>query len=837
MNTYNDLFYFLKHLNNLEIDDTAPWSIMGTDSARIFKDKSTDSFVEIIFDNIDKLNSFIDYTYYEIYSKIYRIHDLAKNNGFYLDESEYIKVIFKGGNVMSYYYDKIITDRILTNDGVSNFPLSELINYYTAHQINIPDNCRNHAHQGETADKTIRRFFNDNKKKFKLSDVDFTMYLNISNPIRYSIFAQLYGQILIHSLTNIKDFFNTYYESIRNDNNISQEIQDIIYNRQSFIPNDTENDFIIKQLCKRINIIKKENNKIFINPNEVHNLDIRINFLKFQNIIFNNYIIEASDINNYDNILPGMLYFDQIRNIRIIVYINEYFELFKIYMTNYKNTLNIVDPDNVIIDNFLIDVETNLIMSRQVLLLHIDNKKKRVLESNIYTLDKINLLMNNISEKYGPNDLDHEQLYRDKYISGFDKKNIHDKIKLMKDPPSILTFHNYVTNQNSNPDNEINISSRNNTLIYAVNNLDITDIRNINTGDINYHYITYNNSICSDNYTKSSSFDLYRIKINIIVDKPIFAEKDVLIDKFNIPSEFIDVSIPNYTDSSRKMYYNEIQEKHNIMNILSSSSLGTTYYWDSYSIEQLIVDLMFILFLQKSCIPWYDHKYDKRITRVLILYCLNKIIDPTLVTNNWLCALTDFLIFSCEMYTYSNFPLPIIQGPIVQVPVYPDINKFILGRDYLQRYSIAEGTCISKYVLNNSIKKIKEIDYSDIILINDNYNDFGLILKFIIFYGYIMKHPNFFDIFNDIRKNGGIKKYTDINQTILLPDGLRIPVFNNNNNKFRILLETIINILSVIIFTMNELIPICRTGNLQTCQPIIIGGLKNKKYKIIKMKK
>ena len=43
--------FFFKHLNNYEMDETNPYSIIGTDNSRIFKDKSTDSFVKIIFDS------------------------------------------------------------------------------------------------------------------------------------------------------------------------------------------------------------------------------------------------------------------------------------------------------------------------------------------------------------------------------------------------------------------------------------------------------------------------------------------------------------------------------------------------------------------------------------------------------------------------------------------------------------------------------------------------------------------------------------------------------------------------------------------------------------------
>ena len=814
-------FFFFKQLNNLEQNEITPWTMSGTETSRIFSDISTNSFINIIFNEKDILYNFIDYTYYEIYQDISEVHQLLKNNGYYLSESEYIKVIFKGGNVMSFLYEDIIKNKILNNNNIKNFNLSELLNYYKERNIEIPDDCKNFVHMD--SDKNIETFLNDTSSKFKISDVDFTVYLNIKEPIRYSIFAQLYGKILMKSLNNIKNFFNNYYNNVRNeDNNEIIEIQhDTLL---PFEPNDMDEDDIFEILKNYINIIKKENN-IFNNKIYTpYNLTIQNNFIHFNKTFLNNFLIAAHDFENYKDNNNNSKYYEKIRNIRLIVLIKEYFELLIIYLTMYNNSKHhqLDDYDTEIIDDIISEIDNYLIITTKILLFHIKNKKRIVLDSNMYTLDKINDLLGNIKHKYNnspelPHHSDSQELYKTKYSSSFNKKNIHTKVDLHRqNPNSDLLFTNYVKKQESDKNNEIDIVSKNNYIISCKNDVNVYNIEEINDGHNNYHYITYNNCIFTNNAYKTTSFDIYRIKFNIVGNN-IFYKDGKPNKNYNLPSEFIDVSISNYLDSTRKIYYNEVQKEG--CGLLKIINKNKTYYWDSYTIEQLINDLWFVLFSQKLGIPWYDTKYDKRITRTLILYCLLKITKNDKKNINWLCGLTDFLTLSCDMYSYT-----------ISNNNYPSINKFILGTDYLKKYTMEEGNFLSNYVIKNLTHDIKEIDLSNLIIVSDEYHEYDILLKFIIFYGNIMKNESFFTIFNNIRENSGITKYS-FGQTINI-HGTEINVLENNNNKFKNLLKTIINILPIIIYLMNETIDNCKVTDFKNCNKKI--NESDKKYKIVK---
>lgn len=204
-----DNYFFTSHINNLVSDETKPYSIFGYDNARVFKDMSTDSFIENLFDDKNKLLKFIDYTFYSIYSKIPNIHKLMYLNGYFMDIDEYITIIFKGGNTMSFFFDIILDAVGNKNKNVFDFKLNKIYEYLKNHNVDLRVLDKELFYLN--SENNVKDFFNEHKKKFKISDVDYTMYINVNNPIKYSVITQLYNKILINSLVDIRNFFDSYY--------------------------------------------------------------------------------------------------------------------------------------------------------------------------------------------------------------------------------------------------------------------------------------------------------------------------------------------------------------------------------------------------------------------------------------------------------------------------------------------------------------------------------------------------------------------------------------------------------------------------------------------------
>ena len=98
--------------------------------------------------------------------------------------------------------------------------------------------------------------------------------------------------------------------------------------------------------------------------------------------------------------------------------------------------------------------------------------------------------------------------------------------------------------------------------------------------------------------------------------------EDINKTTYEIPSEFIDVSIGNFNDSSRIHFIDNYKEnepyiyKHKYVNPADPNhKINIEIY--SYSINDLSDDLENILFYQNSIYPWIDNKYNKRLQRLL----------------------------------------------------------------------------------------------------------------------------------------------------------------------------------------------------------------------------
>ena len=106
---------------------------------RAYKDESTSCFVSVFMEDEDILNYFIYYNFQTLhYFIMSNINELLKTNKEVLKSDEDIFIIFKGGNIMHFYFNKIIKiikDNLLTqspeyiekiNDLDNNFKVSDV---------------------------------------------------------------------------------------------------------------------------------------------------------------------------------------------------------------------------------------------------------------------------------------------------------------------------------------------------------------------------------------------------------------------------------------------------------------------------------------------------------------------------------------------------------------------------------------------------------------------------------------------------------------------------------------------------------------------------------------
>ena len=92
--------------------------------SRKYKDETTTQFNETFFKNanrnIDNLNNFTFYAFQKInFDIISNINDRLIIRNEYIKHNEDIILIFKGGNIISYYINKILN--IISNDNLSSF--------------------------------------------------------------------------------------------------------------------------------------------------------------------------------------------------------------------------------------------------------------------------------------------------------------------------------------------------------------------------------------------------------------------------------------------------------------------------------------------------------------------------------------------------------------------------------------------------------------------------------------------------------------------------------------------------------------------------------------------
>lgn len=378
------------------------------------------------------------------------------------------------------------------------------------------------------------------KQQFSISDIDYSVIILTDNYIRYKIIYKYVAQIIVTSLDEIAQYFDDLLAS--RVNLIQNDGQDENYDDDSFENYNHFRTFLQILSNKPDEICQKYKNEVIINMTNMINLPLNYCLLTY-NIIYN--IFELFEY-IYDN---------QFNNYKIV------------YYTKLQNILNY--------------------------------KKNKIIQSNFYTLQKINDYKTRLA-----NDLP-ELLNKVLYQANYSGTTITVKTVELIRPP--------VTD-------DISLKTRNNLNIRYTNNpLEITQMTNLLPQ--RHHYITTNNLINRIRLNRSlnTHFDLFRIKFNTVLSNcvSVTSNDNTNTNTVSIPSEFIDVSIPIYGCDSLKDSH--IEDHIAICNF-QIDNLRLQIY--SYTLEEVISDLLYVLFEQNFCCPWIDKKYIKRINRVVVLLWL-----------------------------------------------------------------------------------------------------------------------------------------------------------------------------------------------------------------------
>lgn len=632
--------------------------------ARVFSDTSTGAYTSVFLK--DNLIKFADYLYNKLYVDIHsNINDnLIKKSLPVINDDENIILIFKGGNVMHFYFNDIIYPIIKEKTGATL--------KYTDLKGNI-----------ESLD--FVEYLNDiSVKNFSISDVDFSICIKTDNIKRYDQIYIILLEILNNSFDDISKMFDKYYNyALENE---TLELEESIINTplDNNLSDIIESGRLLAEIFKKLKYI--EDNK-FVNREtltQCPNLK-ELKYIKLDEVYNTRsaYILElkSANVDNVINIISAI----KLESCSII----------KLSKILWQCQQIIYLSDHIIISN--VSIIKKLVPKIKDIMIKIRNYKfNELIKGNFYTKDKINMYVEKLKEKF--NELNKNNCH-------FSKSRSEVKILKMK--------------EGSVGNEDININKKNNFKViasddpFSTNNIEIESSKRI-------HYVSFNRSIHTMFSKYDLNFDLMRIKFNTNISNNFNVKKysNTVTEttEHNVPSEFLDVSIPNYSDYYRKHYVDDIKyiKLHEI---------------PSYNIAQVYEDLLFVLYKQSYIVPWTDKKYEKRIGRSLIF---GMMID------------TQFINF-----TILNKLIELIYNHINNNKEFP--YQYICDMDIIFINKVDKNNkCLHvKYIIDNLV-----YGNYDNILINEKYENIRDYLVNIIYFGSFNNKKNsiYLKFINNSRK-------------------------------------------------------------------------------------
>ena len=565
-----------KRIDNRDIDERL---LSNSKPKRSIVDISTDSFIKVIFKKDQNYYLFLNYVNTLDHYLNYHVNkDLIKCGQKPLNGDESIGVYFKGGNVMNYHFNNLVT----------NSELRELFSAF-----------------------------------FKKSDFDFSVSIHVDDVNRYNNLKTIVYPLIIKFLKKTTDKFNEYLNQIINNTldktSVANRNTILLQNIKNYNRVDKNIDVLFIGIMKKIKeFISNSKVELILDLVKLHQIDKIISVQKNDNdLIINNSIIFRPKIE--------YLYLDYSDE-KLLQYLN-------MQLNNYTGLKKSIIEFNRKYKNESKYIDMIL---RPYIEYLIDNRY-----ANYHTYDN---LLDNIIE-YNFNLFVINDFYS--------KENLSEMIKLITEELSKLTDIYYEVDMNNPPtktdildpvayinykvNNALNVDSigiigRDDFIVTNnLNGVDATPLVTIypdENSDKNVHYISGNYTIAMATANNNTvDFDLIRVKFNLAAMN-VVSENGIINEKFNIPSEFIDVGINNIQTSS----YNEDKECFK-MPIELTNTIVPNIPVKTHQYSYFIGDLSRVLFIDGSFLPWTKAKYQKRIKRTLVLIHVYDVKNKTKLLN------------------------------------------------------------------------------------------------------------------------------------------------------------------------------------------------------------
>lgn len=597
-NITNELMYDFKHSENIFDYE---YALHNEQKERVIRDIATDTFVKEVFSDSRITNkseevtrnnqreknrfNFLTYVYNYLRFKIEtELPQMLCNQNIVLAKGENVYLIFKGGSMMYYLYEQLLS------------------------------NLTNPAH--------FRESFDD---RFKISDFDFTIYITVKDPKIFYKVKLLVNKIVHRGLIDIRDFFEDYINNIFDENIENNLLGTIDALEESILKNclllTTDRNTKILSLTMIESLINELNSILIIeqthktkqqNLSETFFNQIETTLNEKKKNFLNNLLVIAEWLEQFN-------FFD----IQSIISHNEFhFQKFLLihklitifYHNLHKFSNNIVSKAISItygdlhfaISQYKLDVYD---VVQKVTFYFTKAIQRKIIQDKFYLIKDnsvIDHICNEVKEEFKKKDIKFIKTPYDDYLA------FQDDTNAMKDNNNFKQF-------TLQKEDSISVTPEKREDFYIQPNLLNSNIMYIQNKTENFHYV-YQNSIIKKSRNAHSSivdFDLLRIKYNFQLKHNG--------ETFKIPSEFIDISICGYDDSSLDHFRKDTLHALKVYKIpYKNSQSNLTLECYGYSIDFTMHDLTYVLYSQNTFTPWIDGKYEKRIYRLTGLELLQR---------------------------------------------------------------------------------------------------------------------------------------------------------------------------------------------------------------------
>lgn len=650
-----------------ETNRTSEKSLATMFPKRVIVDISTDTFIKVIFADDKNYYLFLNYVnFLDFYLNYYGNLDLVNNSFPPLGKDEAVETFFKGGNVMSYHFSRvIISPRI-----------KELFAAY-----------------------------------FKKSDFDFSVNILTNSDNRFNLIKKYFYNWILSFLKQTSHLFNHYLEKVlkAGPDYVSKQNNRLLDNFRS---DEEEDKFSItyRIIKEFINLPQMEQTMKIIREYQrlygegeipfIRSIDVNTN--GYVNIRFDRAeIITKSDNFPSHDILAFNIVIDNYNN-----YIwRSFLESYQGFYQKSKYHAMILYPYL----KYLVHPNSDHEYHYEQLIDDLIHYNFSLIKSNrFYTLEKLTMMTEMISQSL-------TALTDTYYEINSQNPPAYDELS----DPAAFSRYRVI-----NPQPQVKIAPRADFIVYndfqsmlgtKVVELDKKD-------DINHvHYVSGNFTI--RNVSRNgpiTDFDLFRIKFNIVALDTI-DKNGKLLEEFNIPSEFIDISITSILSS----LYHEDEEIF-VMPIEVEGFLLPNIPVRSHSYVYFINDLSRVLFRDAGFIPWTKGKYEKRIKRLLLLIYLYDIRHQT----NYLSVIHQLANAIKFNLTHPK------EAPIC-------LDQFSLSPVFVASY-------------------LEYRDFYDLVYLDKKYQIINKLMKFLLIFTAILGTANPLEILNRFRESTFMLPLTDL---------------------------------------------------------------------------